>query len=200
MDYYPESVIDLINEIAKLPGIGYKSAIKITYNLIEMNESEVTKLARAMVEMKKKVHYCKQCHHLTEEDLCSICSNKKRDQSIICVVDTPRDLIAIEKTREYHGLYHVLHGRISPLDGVRPQDLTIASLEKRLETGQVQELILANSPTLEGESTAVYLSKTMHGKVAKITRIAHGVPIGGDLEFADEVTLGRAFEGRTKMS
>ncbi|NMB03939.1 MAG: recombination protein RecR [Tissierellia bacterium] len=196
MDYYPESVIDLINEIAKLPGIGYKSAIKITYNLIEMNESEVTKLARAMVEMKKKVHYCKQCHHLTEEDLCSICSNKKRDQSIICVVDTPRDLIAIEKTREYHGLYHVLHGRISPLDGVRPQDLTIASLEKRLETGQVQELILANSPTLEGESTAVYLSKTMHGKVAKITRIAHGVPIGGDLEFADEITLLKAMEGR----
>lgn len=196
MDYYPESVIDLINEIAKLPGIGYKSAIKITYNLIEMNESEVSKLARAMVEMKKKVHYCKQCHHLTEEDLCSICSNKKRDQSIICVVDTPRDLIAIEKTREYHGLYHVLHGRISPLDGVRPQDLTIASLEKRLETGQVQELILANSPTLEGESTAVYLSKTMHGKVAKITRIAHGVPIGGDLEFADEITLLKAMEGR----
>ena len=196
MDYYPESVIDLINEIAKLPGIGYKSAIKITYNLIEMNESEVKKLARAMVEMKKKVHYCKQCHHLTEEDLCSICSNKKRDQSIICVVDTPRDLIAIEKTREYHGLYHVLHGRISPLDGVRPQDLTIASLEKRLETGQVQELILANSPTLEGESTAVYLSKTMHGKVAKITRIAHGVPIGGDLEFADEITLLKAMEGR----
>ena len=196
MDYYPESVIDLINEIAKLPGIGYKSAIKITYNLIEMNESEVTKLARAMVEMKKKVHYCKQCHHLTEEDLCSICSDKKRDQSIICVVDTPRDLIAIEKTREYHGLYHVLHGRISPLDGVRPQDLTIASLEKRLETGQVQELILANSPTLEGESTAVYLSKTMHGKVAKITRIAHGVPIGGDLEFADEITLLKAMEGR----
>ena len=196
MDYYPESVIDLINEIAKLPGIGYKSAIKITYNLIEMNESEVTKLARAMVEMKKKVHYCKQCHHLTEEDLCSICSNKKRDQSIICVVDTPRDLIAIEKTREYHGLYHVLHGRISPLDGVRPQDLTIASLEKRLETGQVQELILANSPTLEGESTAVYLSKTMHRKVAKITRIAHGVPIGGDLEFADEITLLKAMEGR----
>lgn len=196
MDYYPESVIDLINEIAKMPGIGYKSAIKITYNLIEMNESEVTKLARAMVEMKKKVHYCKQCHHLTEEDLCSICSNKKRDQSIICVVDTPRDLIAIEKTREYHGLYHVLHGRISPLDGVRPQDLTIASLEKRLETGQVQELILANSPTLEGESTAVYLSKTMHGKVAKITRIAHGVPIGGDLEFADEITLLKAMEGR----
>lgn len=196
MDYYPESVIDLINEIAKLPGIGYKSAIKITYNLIEMNESEVSKLARAMVEMKKKVHYCKQCHHLTEEDLCSICSNKKRDQSIICVVDTPRDLIAIEKTREYHGLYHVLHGRISPLDGIRPQDLTIASLEKRLETGQVQELILANSPTLEGESTAVYLSKTMHGKVAKITRIAHGVPIGGDLEFADEITLLKAMEGR----
>lgn len=196
MDYYPESVIQLINEIAKLPGIGYKSAIKIAYNLIEMNESEVVKLAKSMVEMKKKVHYCKQCHHLTEDELCSICSNEKRDRSIICVVDTPRDLIAIEKTREFHGLYHVLHGRISPLDGVRPQDLTIASLEKRLESGQVKEMILANSPTLEGESTAVYLSKTMHGKVEKITRIAHGVPIGGDLEFADEITLLKAMEGR----
>lgn len=196
MDYYPESLIQLINEIAKLPGIGFKSAIKIAYNLIEMNESEVVKLARSMVDMKKKIHYCKQCHHLTEDDLCSICSNDKRDKSIICVVDTPRDLIAIEKTREYQGLYHVLHGRISPLDGVRPQDLTIASLQKRLEAGGIEEMILANSPTLEGESTAVYLSKTMQGKVPKITRIAHGVPIGGDLEFADEITLLKAMEGR----
>lgn len=196
MDYYPESVIRLINEIARLPGIGYKSAIKIAYNLIEMSEPEVVKLAKSMVEMKKKVQYCRQCHHLTEDELCSICASDKRDRSIICVVDTPRDLIAIEKTREFHGLYHVLHGRISPLDGVRPQDLTIASLEKRLAGGEVKEMILANSPTLEGESTAVYLSKTMHGKVDKITRIAHGVPIGGDLEFADEITLLKAMEGR----
>lgn len=196
MEYYPESVNRLIGEIAKLPGIGYKSALKIAYNLIEMSQPEVVKLAQAMVEMKQKVHYCRQCHHLTEDELCSICANPKRDPSLLCVVDTPRDLIAIEKTREYHGLYHVLHGRISPLDGVRPQDLTIASLEKRLAEGQVEEMILANSPTLEGESTAVYLAKTMQGKVAKITRIAHGVPIGGDLEFADEITLLKALEGR----
>lgn len=196
MDYYPESVTSLINEIAKLPGIGYKSAVKIAYNLIDMNEGEVHRLARAMVDMKKKVRLCRQCHHLTEDELCSICRNNKRDQSIICVVDTPRDLIAIEKTREFHGLYHVLHGRISPLDGVRPQDLTIASLQQRLEEGTIREMILANSPTLEGESTAVYLAKIMHGKVEKITRIAHGVPIGGDLEFADEITLLKAMEGR----
>lgn len=196
MDYYPESVTSLINEIAKLPGIGYKSAVKIAYNLIDMNEGEVHRLARAMVDMKKKVRLCRQCHHLTEDELCSICRNNKRDQSIICVVDTPRDLIAIEKTREFHGLYHVLHGRISPLDGVRPQDLTIASLQQRLEEGTIKEMILANSPTLEGESTAVYLAKIMHGKVDKITRIAHGVPIGGDLEFADEITLLKAMEGR----
>ena len=196
MEYYPESVNRLIGEIAKLPGIGYKSALKIAYNLIEMSQPEVVKLAQAMVEMKQKVHYCRQCHHLTEDELCTICANPKRDPSLLCVVDTPRDLIAIEKTREYHGLYHVLHGRISPLDGVRPQDLTIASLEKRLAEGQVAEMILANSPTLEGESTAVYLAKTMQGKVAKITRIAHGVPIGGDLEFADEITLLKALEGR----
>lgn len=196
MDFYPESVNNLIAEIAKLPGIGYKSAVKIAYNLIDMSDGEVHRLALAMVDMKKKVKLCRQCHHLTEDDLCSICRDQKRDGSIVCVVDTPRDLIAIEKTREYHGLYHVLHGRISPLDGVRPQDLTIASLQKRLDTGQVKELILANSPTLEGESTAVYLSKTLHGKVPKITRIAHGVPIGGDLEFADEITLLKAMEGR----
>lgn len=196
MDYYPESVTALITEIAKLPGIGYKSAVKMAYNLIDMTDNEVTRLARSMVEMKKKVRLCKQCHHLTEEELCSICRNEKRDRSVICVVDTPRDLIAIEKTREFHGLYHVLHGRISPLDGIRPQDLTIASLQQRLETGEVKEMILANSPTLEGESTAVYLAKTMHGKVPKITRIAHGVPIGGDLEFADEITLLKAMEGR----
>lgn len=196
MEYYPESVNRLIGEIAKLPGIGYKSALKIAYNLIEMSQPEVVTLAQAMVEMKQKVHYCRQCHHLTEDELCAICANPKRDPSLLCVVDTPRDLIAIEKTREYHGLYHVLHGRISPLDGVRPQDLTIASLEKRLAEGRVEEMILANSPTLEGESTAVYLAKTMQGKVAKITRIAHGVPIGGDLEFADEITLLKALEGR----
>lgn len=196
MNYYPQSVLDLIEEIAKLQGIGLKSAIKITYNILDISEHEAMKLARAIVDMKKKVRYCKQCHHLTEQELCAICQDARRDKSVICVVDTPRDLIAIEKTREYKGLYHVLHGRISPLDGVRPQDLTIDHLLERIGQGGVQEVILADSPTLEGESTAVYLSKLLQNKVPSITRIAHGVPIGGDLEFADEMTLLKAIENR----
>lgn len=196
MQYFPESLIHLIEELAGIHGVGQKSAQKIAYSLLEMPKEDAESIAKAIVSMKRKVTTCEQCHHLTEETLCSICQDSKRNPSKIIVVDTPRDLVAIERTREYRGLYHVLHGRISPLDGVRPSDLTIDSLVKRLEKGDVEELILANSPTLEGESTAVYLSKLLEGKVKKITRIAHGVPIGGDLEFADEMTLLKAIEGR----
>lgn len=196
MQYYPESLIHLIEELAGIQGVGQKSAQKIAYSLLEMPNEEAEAIAKAIVSMKRKVHYCKQCHHLTEEELCNICKDPKRDASKVIVVDTPRDLVAIEKTREYRGLYHVLHGRISPLDGVRPSDLTIDSLVKRIQEGTIEEVILANSPTLEGESTAVYLSRLLEGQVKKITRIAHGVPIGGDLEFADEMTLLKALEGR----
>ncbi|NLY35995.1 MAG: recombination protein RecR [Tissierellia bacterium] len=193
---YPKSLTKLIEEFARLPGVGKKSASKMAFSLIDMRKEEAMELAKAIVEMKNKLGLCKRCHHLSEEALCSICQNEKRDGSIICVVDTPRDLLAIERAREYRGLYHVLHGRISPLEGVRPKDLFIDDLVKRLENEQIKEVILANSPTLEGESTAIYLSKLLEGKVAVITRIAHGVPIGGDLEFADEVTLLKAMEGR----
>lgn len=193
---YPKSLTKLIEEFARLPGVGKKSASKMAFSLIDMRKDEAMELAKAIVEMKNKLGLCKRCHHLSEEALCTICQNQRRDGSIICVVDTPRDLLAIERAREYRGLYHVLHGRISPLEGVRPKDLFIDDLLKRLEKEGVKEVILANSPTLEGESTAIYLSKLLEGKVGLITRIAHGVPIGGDLEFADEVTLLKAMEGR----
>ncbi len=196
MQDLPLSLQHLIEQLARLPGIGSKTAQKMAYNLVEMSEREAVDIARAIVEMKKKLHLCSQCHYLTEEELCKFCSNARRNPKIICVVDTPRDLLAIERTREYRGLYHVLHGRISPLDGVRPQDLFIDSLVKRVEEGEVEEIILANSPTLEGEATAVYLSKLLQGKGPRITRIAHGVPVGGDLEFSDEITLLKAIEGR----
>ncbi|MDI9471871.1 MAG: recombination protein RecR [Tissierellia bacterium] len=196
MQDLPLSLQHLIEQLARLPGIGAKTAQKIAYNLVEMREKEAVDIARAIVEMKKKLHLCSQCHFLTEEELCKFCSNPRRDPSVVCVVDTPRDLLAIERTREFKGLYHVLHGRISPLEGVRPQDLFIDSLEKRVDAGGIEEIILANSPTLEGEATAVYLSKLLQGRGVRITRIAHGVPVGGDLEFSDEITLLKAIEGR----
>lgn len=196
---YPKSLTKLIEEFARLPGVGKKSASKMAFSLIDMRKEEAVELAKAIVEMKNKLGLCKKCHHLSEESLCGICQSARRDQSIICVVDTPRDLLAIERSREYRGLYHVLHGRISPLEGVRPRDLFIDDLLVRLEKEEVKEIILANSPTLEGESTAIYLSKLLEGKVETISRIAHGVPIGGDLEFADEVTLLKAMEGRKTL-
>ena len=192
----PTSLQHLIEQLARLPGIGSKTAQRMAYNLVEMNEKDALDIARAIVDMKRKLHLCSRCHYLTEDELCQFCTNTKRNAATICVVDTPRDLLAIERTREYKGLYHVLHGRISPLDGVRPQDLFIDSLTKRVEEGGVEEIILANSPTLEGEATAVYLSKLLQGMVPRITRIAHGVPVGGDLEFSDEITVLKAMEGR----
>ncbi len=196
---YPKSLTRLIEELARLPGVGRKTAIKMAFSLIDMNKEEATEIARAIVDMKNKLGLCERCHHLSEESLCTICQNPRRDSSIICVVDTPRDLLAIERAREYRGLYQVLHGRISPLEGIRPKDLFIDDLLQRLEEEEIEEVILANAPTLEGESTAIYLSKLLEGRVAKITRIAHGVPIGGDLEFADEVTLLKAMEGRKAL-
>lgn len=167
--------------------------------MIDMRKEEAMEIAKAIVEMKNKLGLCKRCHHLSEHALCNICQSDRRDTSLLCVVDTPRDLLAIERTREYKGLYHVLHGRISPLEGIRPKDLFIEDLVERLEAEPIEEVILANSPTLEGESTAIYLSKLLEGKVPRITRIAHGVPIGGDLEFADEMTLFKAIEGRKSL-
>ncbi len=198
MSLYPKKIEDLIDSLSKLPGVGKKSAQKMALNIVEMEESSALNIARSIETVKKDIMKCASCFHYSEEEYCDICKSQKRDKSIICVVDTPRDLIAIERTREYKGLYHVLHGTISPLNGVSPSDLTIKDLVNRVENESIKEVILATSPTLEGESTAIYISNLLIGKVESVTRIAHGVPIGGDLEFADEITLLKSIEGRQK--
>ncbi len=198
MSLYPQKIENLIDALSKLSGVGKKSAQKIALNIVDMDESSAIKIAKSIEVVKRDIRECASCFHFSENEICDICSNEKRDKHTICVVDTPRDLIAIERTREYKGLYHVLHGTISPLNGVTPSDLTIKELVDRVEKGDVKEVILANSPTLEGESTAIYISNLLLGKVEAVTRIAHGVPIGGDLEFADEITLLKSIEGRKK--
>ncbi len=198
MSIYPEKLQNLINSLSKLPGIGNKSAQRIALNIVDMECSDAKHISDAIVDVKENISYCINCFNLTDEDICKICSDAKRDENVICVIDTVRDLIAIERTREYKGCYHVLHGVISPLNGISPSDIKIKELIKRVEDGDVKEVILANSPTLEGESTAIYISNMLKSKLNNVTRIAHGVPIGGDLEFADEITLLKSIEGRKK--
>ncbi len=193
---YPKSVKDLVDQLSKLPGIGQKTAQRLALHIINMTQGEVQVMAKALIDAKANTHYCKRCFNLTDEEYCGICKNPKRDFSTVCVVDTPRDLMAIERTREYHGVYHVLHGSISPLDDIGPEDIKIKELITRIGNETIQEIILANSPTIEGESTAVYLSKLLSSFDLKVTRIAHGVPVGGDLEYADEITLVKAMESR----
>lgn len=199
MTNFPEPINQLIEQLAKLPGIGRKTAQRLALHIINMNKDEVEKMAKSLVFAKENTSYCKRCFNLTDQDYCSLCQNTKRDQTTICVVDTPRDLMAIERTKEYKGLYHVLHGSISPLDGIGPDDIKIRELVIRLGKEDINEIILANNPTIEGESTAVYLSKLLSSFDVLITRIAHGVPVGGDLEFADEITLIKAIESRHQL-
>jgi recombination protein RecR len=196
---FPESMNLLIDQLAKLPGIGRKTAQRLAFYIINMNNEDVKKMANSIVNAKENTHYCKKCFHLTDQEYCYICQNSKRDESTICIVDSPKDLLAIERTKEYKGLYHVLHGSISPLDGIGPDDIKIKELITRLGSEDIQELILANSPTIEGEATAVYLSKLLSTFDIKITRIAHGVPVGGDIEFADEITIIKALESRREL-
>lgn len=199
MSVYPESIENLINKLMMLPGIGRKNAQKMALNIIELKKEESLELSFAINDATEKIKRCKKCHNLSEQDLCHICKNVKRDPLIIIVVDSVRDLIAIERTREFRGLYHVLHGVLSPLNGIGPKDLTIDSLLNRVKKENIKEVILATSPTLEGETTAIYISKLLKSDDLKITRIAHGVPIGGDIEFSDEVTLLKAIEGRKEI-
>lgn len=199
MNNFPDSINYLIENLSKLPGIGRKTAQRLALHIINMNENDVHQMAEAMVDAKTNIRYCENCFNLTDQPICSICQNKKRDQSTICVVDTPKDLLAIERTREYRGIYHVLHGSISPLDGIGPDDIKIKELISRLSDNNIEEIILANSPTIEGEATAIYLSKLLSTFGILTTRIAHGVPVGGDLEFADEVTIIKALESRHKL-
>ncbi len=194
-----EPVSRLIEEFNKLPGIGPKSAARLTYYLLRMPEAHARALAEAIVAVKEKVVLCSVCQNITESDPCRICTSDTRDHTKICIVEEPLDILALERTRQYKGLYHVLHGVISPMDGIGPDDLKIKELLARLKSGSVEEVILATNPNLEGEATAMYLHRLIAPLGIRVTRLARGLPVGGDLEYADEVTLSRALEGRQEF-
>lgn len=193
---YEGAVQDLIDELGRLPGIGPKSAQRIAFHLLQSDEVDVKRLVDSLLEVKAKVRFCETCGNIAQAEQCRICADPRRDVSVICVVEEPKDVVAIERTREFRGRYHVLGGAISPIDGVGPDDLRITQLVQRLADGTVKEVILATNPNLEGEATATYLSRLLTVLEVRVTRLASGLPVGGDLEYADEVTLGRAFEGR----
>ncbi|MBO8187470.1 MULTISPECIES: recombination mediator RecR [Streptomyces] len=193
---YEGVVQDLIDELGRLPGVGPKSAQRIAFHILQAEPADVRRLASALTEVKEKVRFCAVCGNVAQEEQCRVCLDPRRDPSIICVVEEPKDVVAIERTREFRGRYHVLGGAISPIEGVGPDDLRIRELLSRLADGTVTELILATDPNLEGEATATYLARMVSAMGLKVTRLASGLPVGGDLEYADEVTLGRAFEGR----
>lgn len=196
---YTKPLARLIDEFSKMPGIGPKTAQRLAFYILKNSSERVASLAKAILEAKEKVKHCSICGNITDQEVCEICQNINRDKSIICVVEKVRDLIAIENTGEYKGLYHVLEGAISPLDGIEPENLKIDSLLKRLKTEKIKEIILATNPNIEGEVTASYINKLIEPLNIKVTRIAYGVPIGGSLEFADEVTLTQALMGRQKI-
>jgi recombination protein RecR len=198
MDYYSNQITQLIEELGKLPGIGPKSAGRLAFHIINMPQDQVKKLSDTIISAKTNVHYCKECCTLTDNDICPICASDKRDHSTIMVVENTRDLMAYEKTGKYEGVYHVLHGAISPMLGIGPDDIRLKELMARLQ-GDVKELIIATNSSLEGETTAMYISKLVKPTGIKVSKIASGVPVGGDLEYIDEVTLLRALEGRTEI-
>lgn len=198
MRYTSESVEQLVEEFAQLPGIGKKTALRLALFILKMPREKVAGFARALINMKDKVRYCSVCSNITESDPCNICSSAKRNRRIICVVEEPNDVMALEKTNEFHGLYHVLGGALSPLDNIGPEDLKVKELLSRI-TDDIEEIILAMNPNVEGETTTVYLSRLLKPLNVNVTRIARGLPIGGDLEFADEATLSRALEGRIAL-
>lgn len=199
MRQYPKPLAKLINELSKLPGIGSKSAQRLAFHILSLNEKEVSDLSEALINAKKQLKYCSVCGNLTDEDPCSICSDTSRRSDVICVVESPRDVMAMERIKEYSGTYHVLNGVISPMDGIGPGDINLKSLIQRLQAGDVKELIIATNPNIEGEATAMYIARLVKPAGIKVTRIAHGIPVGGDLEYADEVTLLKSLEGRREL-
>ncbi len=199
MGYSIPVLESLIDEFRKMPSVGSKSAERLAFYVLGLSDGEVNSLVRAIQNVHQKVHQCAVCKNLTEAEVCPICESAQRDRSLICVVENPRDVLAFERTREYNGLYHVLHGAISPMNGVGPDDLTIKDLLKRLSSDEVKEVIMATNPTVEGEATAMYLSRLLKPMGVKVTRLAYGVPVGADLEYADEITLSRALEGRSAL-
>lgn len=190
---------ELIAQFERLPGIGRKTAQRLAYSILEQPPERAEKFAEALVNARRKIHFCKVCQALTDMDTCAICADTERDHSVICVVAEPKDVMAFERTREYNGTYHVLHGVISPLDGIGPEQLRIKELMARLSDNSVTEIIMATNPTVEGEATASYLSRMIKPLGVKVTRLAYGIPVGGDLEYADEYTLARALEGRNEI-
>lgn len=197
--FYAKPLAQLIEELQKLPGIGPKSAQRLAFHLLKQPESDVKRLAKSLLDAKEQIRLCSVCSNLSVQDPCELCAHPARDDSIVCVVAEPKDLVAVERTKEFKGRYHVLQGLISPLDGVGPEQLKIKELLARLGTGMVQEVILAINPSIEGEVTSMYLGKLLKPLGAKVTRIAFGLPVGGDLEYADELTLVKAFEGRREV-
>ncbi|HOK63141.1 MAG TPA: recombination mediator RecR [Soehngenia sp.] len=199
MDYYALPIANLIEQFSKLPGIGRKSAQRLAFFVLEMDREEAIRLSQAIIEAKDKIRFCSECGNFTDTDKCTICKDNTRDKKTICVVEGPRDVVAMERTKEYKGLYHVLHGTISPMDNIGPSDLNIKRLLERFKEDEIKEVILATNPTVEGEATALYISKLIKPLGVKVTRIAHGIPVGGDLEYFDEVTLAKAMYNRTEM-
>ncbi len=199
MKHYAKPLNNLISELSKLPGIGGKTAQRLAFHILSQEDKDALALADAIMQAKKNMRYCSICGNLTDIDPCSICNDSTRDHSVICVVESPRDVSAMERIKEFHGLYHVLHGSISPMDGKGPDDINLKQLIIRLQNTDVNEVILATNPNIEGEATAMYTARLIKPSGIKVTRIAHGVPVGGDLEYADEITLSKAMEGRREL-
>ena len=199
MSYYSPSIEKLIESFEKLPSIGHKTAARLAFHVLEQTQEQTQDFINSIINAKKNLKYCSICYNISDTDPCPICSNEKRDGTKICVVEDVRDIIAMEKTHEYKGKYHVLHGAISPMNGIGPDDIRIKELMARLRSGEVEEIILATNPRVEGEATAMYISKLIKPLGLKVTRIAHGIPVGGDLEYADEITLIKAMEGRVEL-
>ena len=199
MNYDIIPLNELVNQFSRLPGIGKKTAQRLAFSILEQPPERAKKFAEALIEAREKIHFCKKCQAFTDLEVCAVCSDERRDRSVICVVEEPSDVMAFERTREYRGLYHVLHGVISPLDGIGPEQLRIKELMVRLSDSRIKEVIMATNPTVEGEATASYLSRIIKPMGIKISRLAYGIPVGGDLEYADEVTLTKALEGRNEI-
>mgnify|MGYP002764502391 CR=1 FL=1 len=199
MSSYSPSIEKLIESFEKLPSIGHKTAIRLAYHILDMDNNEIQEFINSITNAKQKLKYCTTCYNISDTDPCPICSNPKRDHSTICVVEDVRDIMAMERTHEYKGVYHVLHGTISPMNGIGPDDIKIKELLNRVKDNEIKEVIIATNPRVEGEATSIYLSKLLKAFNIKVTRIAHGIPVGGDLEYTDEITLMKAMEGRHEI-
>ena len=199
MSYYSPSIEKLIESFERLPSIGHKTAVRLAFHMLDLSKEETDEFINSIINAREKLKYCSNCYNISDTDPCPICSSPKRDNSVICVVEDVRDVMAMERTHEFKGVYHVLHGTISPMNGIGPEDIKIKELLNRIANNDIKEIIIATNPRVEGEATAIYISKIIKPLGIKVTRIAHGIPVGGDLEYTDEVTLSKALEGRREL-